>query len=47
MSGQEKENIDKIFTFKEYSELQMGVKEILGEAKKPQISIVKENCGDK
>ena len=47
LSGLEKESLDKVFSYKEYSELLLGIREILGEAKKPQISIVKESSGDK
>jgi hypothetical protein len=47
LSGQDKEKLDNHFSFQEYSELQLGIKDILGEVKKPQISLVKENCGDK
>ena len=43
LSGIEKDQLDKSFEYAEYTELQMGIKEILGEVKKPQISIVKES----
>lgn len=43
LSGVEKDQLDKVFDYAEYSEVQMGVKEILGEVKKPQISIIKES----
>lgn len=46
LSGVEKDMLDKFFDFQEYGELQMGVKEILGEVKKPQINLVKPS-GDK
>ncbi len=42
LSGIEKDQLDKHFEYTEYSELQLGIKEILGEVKKPQISLVKE-----
>ncbi len=46
LTGQEKESLDKIFGYVEYSELQLGAKEILGEVKKPKINMVKD-CGSK
>jgi len=46
LSGLEKDQLDQVFTYQEYGELQMGIKDILGEVKKPQINLVKIS-GDK